>query len=37
MKKILFLIICLFSLTGCGNKLYKEKDIFVLKSYFNTI
>ena len=37
MKKILFLIICLFSLTACGNKLYKEKEKEVLNSDFNTI
>ena len=32
MKKIIFLIICLFSLTACGNKLYKEKELEVLNS-----
>ena len=37
MKKILFLIICLFSLTACGNKLYKEKEKEVLNTDFNTI
>ncbi len=37
MKKIIFIIICLFSLTGCGNKLYKEKEKEVLNSNFNTI
>ena len=37
MKKIIFLIICLFSLTACGNKLYKEKEKEVLNSSFQTV
>jgi hypothetical protein len=37
MKKIILLLICLFSLTACGNKLYKEKEKEVLNSNFITI
>ena len=37
MKKIILLLICLFSLTACGNKLYKEKEKEVLNSDFITI
>ena len=37
MKKIIFIIICLFSLTACGNKLYKEKEKEVLNSDFVTV
>ena len=37
MKKIIFLIICLFSLNACGNKLYKEKEKEVLNSNFTVI
>ena len=37
MKKIIFIIICLFSLTACGNKFYKEKEKEVLNSSFQTV
>ena len=37
MKKIIFIIICLFSLTACGNKYYKEKEKEVLNSSFQTV
>jgi hypothetical protein len=37
MKKIIFVIICLFSLTGCGNKLYKEKEKEVLSNDFAVV
>ena len=37
MKKIILLLICLFSLTACCNKLYKEKEKEVLNSNFITI
>ena len=37
MKKIIFLIICLFSLTACGNKLYKEKEKEVLNNNFSIV
>ncbi len=38
MKKIIFIIICLFSLTACGNsKLYKEKEKEVLNNDFSIV
>ena len=37
MKKIIFIIICLFSLTACGNKFYKEKEKEVLNNNFQTV
>lgn len=37
MKKIIFIIICLFSLTACGNKYYKEKEKEVLNNNFTVV
>ena len=37
MKKIIFIIICLFSLTACGNKLYKKKEKEVLNNDFTVV
>ena len=37
MKKIIFIIICLFSLTACGNKLYKDKEKEVLNNNFTVV
>ena len=37
MKKIILLLICLFSLTGCGNKYYDEIEKVVLTNTVETI
>lgn len=37
MKKIILLLICLFSLTGCGNKYYDEIEKVVLTNDIETI